>query len=59
MTVRKVYAAGATIDVSGVGYSPEGKFEAKNNQTLQSNCFDLLMKGAVLCNDADVVNRGR
>ena len=29
MTVRKVYTAGVTVDVSGVGYSPKGEFEAK------------------------------
>ena len=59
MTVRKVYSAGALIDVSGVGYSPQGKFEAKaNEKVLQSDCFSLLMKGAVLCNDADVVSEG-
>lgn len=57
MTVRKVYAAGDTVDVTGVGYSPEGKFEAKT-KVLQSDCFDLLMKGAVLCNDADIVLDG-
>ncbi len=58
MTVRKIYTAGAMIDVSGVGYSPEGKFDSKSNQILQSDCFDLLMKGSVLCNDADVVLEG-
>jgi len=58
MTVRKVYTAGATVDVSGVGYSPQGKFEAKDKATMESECFSLLMKGAVLCNDADVVQEG-
>ena len=55
MTVRKVYTAGTTIDVSGVGYSPQGAFDEKNKATTETECFSLLMKGAVLCNDADVV----
>ncbi len=55
MTVRKIYVANDTIDVGGAGYSPEGKFDAKNNQTTQNECFNLLMKGSLLCNDADVV----
>jgi Ca2+-transporting ATPase len=58
MTVRKVYLSGAIIDVSGVGYSPQGEFDAKNNASFESECFSLLMKGAVLCNDADVVLAG-
>jgi len=41
------------IDVSGVGYSPKGEFDAKNKVAMESKCFSLLMKGAVLCNDAD------
>ena len=58
MTVRKVYTAGTTIDVSGVGYSPQGAFDEKNKATTETECFSLLMKGAVLCNDADVVQEG-
>ncbi len=56
MTVRKVYTAGVTVDVSGVGYSPKGEFEDK--AAMESECFSLLMKGSVLCNDADVVQEG-
>jgi len=58
MTVRKVYAAGTTIDVSGVGYSPQGTFDSKNETTMETKCFSLLMKGAVLCNDSDVLLDG-
>ncbi|MCW3999961.1 MAG: cation-translocating P-type ATPase [Candidatus Bathyarchaeota archaeon] len=54
MTVRKIYADGQTFDVSGVGYSPQGKIEA-DQKALESKCFSLLMKGAALCNDAEVV----
>ena len=32
MTVRKVYTAGTTIDVSGVGYSPQGVFDEKTRR---------------------------
>ncbi len=55
MTVRKVYMAGTIIDVSGVGYSPKGEFDEKNKAITETECFSLLMKGAVLCNDANVV----
>jgi len=55
MTVRKVYVADTTIDVSGVGYSPQGAFDEKNKAIMETEGFSLLMKGAVLCNDADVV----
>ncbi len=58
MTVRKVYAVGTTVDVSGVGYSPQGAFDEKNKATTKTECFSLLMKGAVLCNDANVVQEG-
>jgi Ca2+-transporting ATPase len=60
MTVRKVWTAdGAMLDVTGVGYSPQGKVEAKNNQkALESECFSLLMKASVLCNDADIISEG-
>lgn len=60
MTVRKVWTAGEMLEVTGVGYSPEGKFEAKNNKkTLGSECFSILMKASVLCNDADIISDGK
>ena len=35
-----------------------GRFDAKNKAITETECFSLLMKGAVLCNDADVVQEG-
>lgn len=58
MTVRKVYTSGRVVEVSGVGYSPQGKFEGKNSDVTQTECFQLLMKSAVLCNDSDIVQEG-
>ncbi|HSV50124.1 MAG TPA: HAD-IC family P-type ATPase, partial [Candidatus Acidoferrales bacterium] len=59
MTVRKVYTNNTVLEVTGVGYSPEGKFESESDKkALESECFSLLMKGAVLCNDANVVLSG-
>ena len=59
MTVRKVYTSDTVLEVSGVGYSPEGKFESGlDKRVLESDCFSLLMKGAVLCNDSNVVLDG-
>jgi len=56
MTVRKIYAAGEMVDVSGQGYSPEGQF-SQNGQTLavpaEGALKTLLLAGA-LCNDANL-----
>ncbi|MDH4190886.1 MAG: cation-translocating P-type ATPase [Betaproteobacteria bacterium] len=50
MTVRRVFAAGRGIAVSGAGYAPVGGFEpplAADNEAQR-----LLLAGALLCNDA-------
>lgn len=54
MTVRRVYTAGGMLEVSGVGYAPEG--------TLSSGTEDpalaLLLQASVLASDAALVNDG-
>jgi Ca2+-transporting ATPase len=56
MTVRKIFTAGRLIEVTGVGYEPKGEFkgqdiaEAKNSQS-----FRMLFQGALLCNDASLL----
>ncbi|HWP57708.1 MAG TPA: cation-translocating P-type ATPase [Candidatus Acidoferrales bacterium] len=50
MTVRRVWAGGELIDVSGAGYVPQGIFTpAVNNAALS-----MLLRGGVLCNDASL-----
>jgi Ca2+-transporting ATPase len=48
MTVRRVYCAGESIEVGGVGYAPEGAV----NAAAQSSALTLLLKGGILCNDS-------
>jgi len=55
MTVRKIYADRAIIDVTGVGYDPSGEFRPANpSAILEKGSLELLLKGAVLCNDASL-----
>jgi len=53
MTVRKFWVNGQTIDVSGVGYRPEGKFYVKDMVLDPQNDTHLqtLLRISVLCND--------
>lgn len=46
MTVKKVYANGAVVEVSGAGYSREGKFSSDPSK------FELLLRIGLLNNDA-------
>ncbi len=48
MTVKKVYANQSTVEVSGEGYSAEGKFSSDPAK------FTLLLKAGALCNDASI-----
>ncbi len=48
MTVRKVFAGSKMIEVTGVGYSPEGEFKPAVNDP----SFHLLLTGGLLCSDA-------
>ncbi|MEX2224301.1 MAG: cation-translocating P-type ATPase [Candidatus Rokuibacteriota bacterium] len=48
MTVRRLYAAGRIVEVSGVGYAPEGRVSpAPTDRATQ-----WLLRGGLLCNDA-------
>lgn len=54
MTVRKIYVNEQDIDVSGIGYKPEGIFSIKGKPIdfSVSNHLNKLLEGAVLCNDS-------
>lgn len=54
MTVRKIYTGGKHIEVTGVGYEPKGKFLNASSIEKEDNPLHLLLKGAILCNDADL-----
>jgi len=58
MTVRRIYCDNQTIEVTGSGYEPEGKFilnsdpvDPKDDETLS-----LLLRIAVLCNNSHLEN---
>jgi magnesium-transporting ATPase (P-type) len=56
MTVRRVVTPGGAIEVTGVGYAPEGEFRA-HGHTLDPRtdaALSELARAAVLCNDADL-----
>jgi Ca2+-transporting ATPase len=55
MTVRRVYVPGRSIEVSGVGYAPDGEFKglAAENPALRAG-LDGLLKAGVFCNDASL-----
>ncbi len=49
MTVKKIFTDSQLIEVSGSGYSPEGKFSKQIKN-------DLLLKIGVLCNDSQLMH---
>jgi Ca2+-transporting ATPase len=58
MTVRRIYADGKTIDVTGVGYEPKGEFRLKEKVIDVSNNISLqtLFQIGTLCNDTSLAS---
>jgi len=55
MTARRVYVDGKIIDVSGVGYEPVGELRVAGKPlSVKEGAFPLLMKGSILCSDANI-----
>jgi len=53
MTVRKIFSGGKLIEVTGVGYTPEGEFKGSDTaNTTKQQSLQLLLKGGLLCSDA-------
>jgi Ca2+-transporting ATPase len=52
MTVRRIWLGGETIEVTGVGYEPRGEFIRSGNPARDDEGLDLLLRTALLCNDA-------
>jgi Ca2+-transporting ATPase len=48
MTVRRIFTGGKTVEVTGVGYAPEGSF----NPATADPSLHLLAKAGLLCSDA-------
>jgi Ca2+-transporting ATPase len=55
MTIRKIFTGGRWVEVTGVGYAPEG--EMKGSSILhpkEAPALQLLLQGGLLCNDASL-----
>jgi Ca2+-transporting ATPase len=52
MTVRKIFAGGRTIEVTGAGYEPKGEFRGSEIDIRRSKPLQLLLQGGLLCSDA-------
>jgi Ca2+-transporting ATPase len=57
MTVRKIYTDGKEIEVTGVGYQPQGQFLLKNTpvEPLKEPSLELVLRIGALCNNAKLV----
>jgi Ca2+-transporting ATPase len=51
MTVRRVFAGGKFLEVSGVGYAPEGSL----TPAADSSSLNVLFRGGILCNDSSLL----
>lgn len=59
MTVRRIYADGKTIGVSGTGYEPKGEFRVGDAPIDPGEgTLPLLMRAIVCCNDAKLERDG-
>jgi Ca2+-transporting ATPase len=59
MTVRRIYVDKKIINVTGVGYEPRGELLASGGSVnVREGALPLLLKGALLCNDAKLEREG-
>ena len=54
MTVRRIYVNQKTLEVTGIGYAPEGEFQVDNKKVTMDYSLETLLKIAVLCNDSGI-----
>jgi Ca2+-transporting ATPase len=58
MTVRKIFTGGGALDVTGAGYEPKGDFKGIGDLSEKAaRPLLLLLRGALLCNDASLEER--
>ncbi len=58
MTVRKIFTGGRMMEVTGIGYTPEGELRGSEPIDLKHHpSLHLLLQGGLLCNDALVEQR--
>ena len=56
MTVRKIYAGGQVIEVSGAGYQPQGSFSKQGVTIEPTGPLSTLLRAASLASDAHIVH---
>jgi P-type Ca2+ transporter type 2C len=54
MTVRKLYVAGHTIEVSGTGYEPRGTFSTNGSGAAAPASLSMMLRAGALASDARV-----
>jgi Ca2+-transporting ATPase len=55
MTIRRVFFAGRSLEVTGTGYNPEGEFKDRGGRRLPDDTALVdLLTGGVLCNDSEL-----
>ena len=55
MTVRRIYVAGESLEVSGAGYEPKGTFTSTGAPVEVFESLAMLLRAGTLCSDARVV----
>jgi len=55
MTVREVFVVGAPIEISGVGYDPQGAFLRGGSTTAPDEALVAFLKAGTLCSDAELL----
>jgi Ca2+-transporting ATPase len=56
MTIRKVWVAGQTFDVSGAGYAPVGRFSVDGKEVTDHHGLRELLSGGALSSDARLIH---
>jgi Ca2+-transporting ATPase len=57
MTVRKIFAGGRLVEVTGAGYEPKGEFKGSDVDLRNSKSLQMVLQGGVLCSDAGLDQR--
>ena len=52
MTVRKIFAGGRAIEVTGAGYDPKGEYKGSEIGIKNSKSLQMLLQSGLLCSDA-------
>lgn len=55
MTIRRILCGRNAIEVTGVGYVPDGRLELPDDPPADERTLQLLLQGGVLCNDSQLV----